>query len=80
MVPGLTSTGNTRSNIPESTWNIFERQVTRPKANTAEELANVAVFLASPSSAGINGEVIRVDGGYLGHAPYAMDLRDLLNR
>ena len=80
VVPGLTTTGNTKSNMPEATWRVLERQVERPAPNTAEDLANVAVFLGSAASAGINGEVIRVDGGFLAHAPYAMDLRDLMGR
>jgi enoyl-[acyl-carrier protein] reductase I len=35
-----------------------------PRAITAEEVANTAVFLASPLASGITGEVIHVDCGY----------------
>jgi NAD(P)-dependent dehydrogenase (short-subunit alcohol dehydrogenase family) len=78
IVPGLTVTGNVMRNIPAATWRILERQVLRPHPNDADDLANAALFLASREGAGVNGEVIRVDGGFLAHSPYAMDLRDLM--
>jgi NAD(P)-dependent dehydrogenase (short-subunit alcohol dehydrogenase family) len=79
IVPGLTRTGNVMKNTPPATWKILERQVLRPQPNDADDLANAALFLASSEGAGINGEVIRVDGGFLAHSPYAMDLRDLMS-
>lgn len=40
--------------------------------------SGVFLFLASDESSGINGEVVRVDGGLLGHQPFVPDMNRLM--
>jgi len=51
-----------------------------PYAATAEDLANLFVFLASDESRMINGQLIRVDGGLLSKMPYFETYRDALDQ
>jgi NAD(P)-dependent dehydrogenase (short-subunit alcohol dehydrogenase family) len=46
-----------------------------PRLGTPEDIAAAVVFLASPESAFITGQVLCVDGGMLAHAPYYADVR-----
>lgn len=54
---------------PRSGEEIFERyykrQVAQRRMMEPEEIAQVAVFLASPESAGITGQALNVDGGFV---------------
>jgi NAD(P)-dependent dehydrogenase (short-subunit alcohol dehydrogenase family) len=54
---------------PRSGEEIFERyykrQVPQRRMMEAEEIAHVAVFLALPESAGITGQALNVDGGFV---------------
>ena len=54
---------------PRSGEEIFERyykrQVPQRRMMEPEEIAHVAVFLASPESAGITGQALNVDGGFV---------------
>ena len=54
---------------PRSGEEIFERyykrQVAQRRMMEPEEIAHVAVFLASPESAGITGQALNVDGGFV---------------
>ena len=54
---------------PRSGEEIFERyykrQVPQRRMMEAEEIAQVAVFLASPASMGITGQALNVDGGFV---------------
>ena len=53
----------TRHNNPEA-FAAFERaEFPRGRLSTAEEIADAAVFLASPRSMGINAADLQVDGG-----------------
>jgi citronellol/citronellal dehydrogenase len=63
LSPGLTDTGGLNVYPPEARKEF-------PKANalkrpaTATEIAEAAIFLASPSASFITGELMHVDGGY----------------
>ena len=54
---------------PRSGEDIFERyykrQVAQRRMMEPEEIAQVAVFLALPESAGITGQALNVDGGFV---------------
>jgi NAD(P)-dependent dehydrogenase (short-subunit alcohol dehydrogenase family) len=54
---------------PRSGEEIFERyykrQVPQRRMMEPEEIAHVALFLASPESAGITGQALNVDGGFV---------------
>src|SRR5438552_949673 len=54
---------------PMSGTEIFERYYKRPAPQRrmieAEEIAHAAVFLALPESAGITGQALNVDGGFV---------------
>ncbi|HXH82292.1 MAG TPA: SDR family NAD(P)-dependent oxidoreductase [Candidatus Tectomicrobia bacterium] len=43
----------------------YRRQVPQRRMMEAEEIAHVAVFLSLPASAGITGQAINVDGGFV---------------
>jgi NAD(P)-dependent dehydrogenase (short-subunit alcohol dehydrogenase family) len=43
----------------------YKRQVAQRRMMEPEEIANVAVFLALPESAGITGQALNVDGGFV---------------
>jgi len=63
IAPGLTSTDMMKDNTPaevikEVTSNLSLKRVANP-----EEIANLALFLASDLSSYITGQVIRIDGG-----------------
>lgn len=63
IAPGLTSTDMMKDNTPaevikEVTSNLSLKRVADP-----EEIANLALFLASDLSSYITGQVIRIDGG-----------------
>lgn len=60
IAPGFIATDMTKD-IKED--NPLLQQVPMKKMGTPEDVANVALFLASPESDYITGETIRVDGG-----------------
>lgn len=60
IAPGFIETAMTKD-IGED--NPLLQQVPMRKMGTAEDVANVALFLASPESDYVTGETIRVDGG-----------------
>jgi len=67
IAPGYISTDNTqalRNDVDRSTSILARIPIGR--WGTPEDLAAVAVFLASPAAAYINGEIITVDGGWMG--------------
>ncbi|PTX55149.1 NAD(P)-dependent dehydrogenase (short-subunit alcohol dehydrogenase family) [Melghirimyces profundicolus] len=64
VAPGLVETGIVSEwrNHPDL-WNKVEKAQMRGKAGTPEEIANVAVFLASDEASFMNGHVFCVDDG-----------------
>jgi len=67
IAPGYISTENTQAlrNDVDRNASILAR-IPIGRWGTPEDLAAVAVFLASPAAAYINGEIITVDGGWMG--------------
>ena len=67
IAPGYISTDNTQAlrNDVDRNASILAR-IPIGRWGTSEDLAAVAVFLASPAAAYINGEIITVDGGWMG--------------
>ncbi len=62
IAPGIIDTDMTKS-MPDNIKENMIKLVPMKRSGTAEEVANVALFLASEASSYITGEVIRVDGG-----------------
>ncbi len=67
IAPGYISTDNTQAlrNDADRNNSILAR-IPIGRWGTPKDLAAVAVFLASPAAAYINGEIITVDGGWMG--------------
>jgi 3-hydroxybutyrate dehydrogenase len=74
ICPGYTRAGmgiavQSTKGGPRSGEEIFERyykrQVPLRRMMEADEIAHAAVFLASPESAGITGQALNVDGGFV---------------
>lgn len=62
VAPGMTDTRMMDSFSREAREKMMSREP-RGKAADPAEIAEVVAFLASPSAAGINGQVLLVDGG-----------------
>ncbi len=62
IAPGFILTNMTAS-LPEETINDFVRSIPLHRGGDPEEVANVALFLASDLSSYVSGEVIQVNGG-----------------
>jgi len=62
IAPGFIDTDMTAA-LPQAVKEQISTVVPLKRMGTAEEVANLAVFLASELSSYITGEVIRVDGG-----------------
>ena len=62
IAPGFIATDMT-ADLPQAVKDYADTAIPLKRMGTAEEVANVAVFLASDMSSYITGEVIKVDGG-----------------
>jgi 3-oxoacyl-[acyl-carrier protein] reductase len=62
--PGLIATPMTRA-MPEHIWESKLAEIPLQRAGTVEEIANVALFLASDMSSYMTGTVLEVTGGRL---------------
>jgi NAD(P)-dependent dehydrogenase (short-subunit alcohol dehydrogenase family) len=54
---------------------MLEEHHLTPRVGRPEDIANAVVFLASDESSFITGQILRVDGGILSHAPPVADIR-----
>ncbi|QDQ93023.1 SDR family oxidoreductase [Rhodococcus sp. WB9] len=76
ICPGTTTTPPALA-LPQQIKDIYVRHTMSPTLNGPSELGKVYLFLASDDARGINGEVIRVDGGLLAHQPFVPDMSTL---
>jgi NAD(P)-dependent dehydrogenase (short-subunit alcohol dehydrogenase family) len=63
LSPGQTDTSDSQR-IDKETRQLFESLIPRGKMGRREEIATVALFLASDDSSFVNGVELSVDGGF----------------
>jgi NAD(P)-dependent dehydrogenase (short-subunit alcohol dehydrogenase family) len=73
IAPGLILTPALVTNAPELI-EMLSRHVVLSRHGRAEDIANLACFLASDESSFITGQVISCDGGFLIKAPHYADV------
>jgi len=54
---------------------MLEEHHLTPRVGRPDDIANAVVFLGSDESSFITGQILRVDGGILSHAPSVADIR-----
>jgi len=62
LAPGPVVTPGASSVISEEGWDLRRRRTPLNRLSTGDEIAEVAVFLASPASAMVAGVTLKVDG------------------
>lgn len=63
IAPGLMETPAAKDGVPEENWQRLKAMQMVKRQGTAEDIANMAVFLASPEGSFINAQVLLCDGG-----------------
>jgi NAD(P)-dependent dehydrogenase (short-subunit alcohol dehydrogenase family) len=69
VAPGMIETPGMRQTVGEERVRLLEAANLLPRLGTPAEIANTVVFLASPASSYITGQVLVVDGGMTAHTP-----------
>ncbi|MBI4922369.1 MAG: SDR family oxidoreductase [Devosia nanyangense] len=65
IAPGYIDTDMTSGGLADPVWGPIWRQMTpMPKVGTAEDIGAAALYLCSPASGFVTGEVLVIDGGY----------------
>jgi NAD(P)-dependent dehydrogenase (short-subunit alcohol dehydrogenase family) len=66
IAPGYIDTDMTSGGLNDPVWGPVWRQMTpMPKVGTPEDIGAAALYLCSPASGYVTGEVLVIDGGYL---------------
>lgn len=63
IAPGLMETPNAKAGVEDANWERLKAMQQVRRQGTAEDIASLALFLASPEGSFINNEVIHCDGG-----------------
>ncbi|WP_030168040.1 MULTISPECIES: SDR family oxidoreductase [Actinomycetes] len=74
IAPGLIVTPATADNYAGPGGDMMKRHHLTPRLGTPADIAAMVVFLASPASGFVTGQIIHVDGGLLSHQPYLADV------
>lgn len=70
IAPGLIDTPFSRRHLADpAMWQALERAHLRRQAGRPEDVANLAVFLASDAAHFLNGQIYHVDDGYTAFKP-----------
>jgi NAD(P)-dependent dehydrogenase (short-subunit alcohol dehydrogenase family) len=70
ICPGMTMTPAARQDLPAELIDVFTRLTPTPELSSAEDQANIVLFLASDESRMINGQILHTDGGMLSQQPW----------
>lgn len=63
IAPGLIETPAAKDGVAEENWQRLKAMQMVKRQGTAEDIANMAVFLASPEGSFVNAQVLLCDGG-----------------
>jgi NAD(P)-dependent dehydrogenase (short-subunit alcohol dehydrogenase family) len=75
IAPGLILSHDVGQFGGEQYVSMLEEHHLTPRVGEPDDIANAVVFLASEESSFITGQILRVDGGILSHAPPFADIR-----
>ena len=64
VAPGFIDTDMTRGTMPESVTQKFLEQVPLGRIGKIEDVVNAVMFLCSPNSSYITGQILHVNGGF----------------
>ena len=70
VVPGAVMTERGRKTLPRDIFQLMATETVLPRLAQPEDIANVAVFLASDAAGMITGQAIIADGGMMIKLPY----------
>jgi NAD(P)-dependent dehydrogenase (short-subunit alcohol dehydrogenase family) len=74
IAPGIIVTEMLDMFVPQEVRDTWLRHTLSPRLGVPDDVAALAVFLASDDAAYINGQTIDVDGGTLVHQPWLADV------
>lgn len=77
IAPGLIMHERLATFFPPAYAEIDKNNVLTPQQGTPQDIAEAVLFLASPASRFITGQVLPVDGGLLAHTPVYAETRAL---
>jgi NAD(P)-dependent dehydrogenase (short-subunit alcohol dehydrogenase family) len=69
VAPGIIETPGLRQTVPEDRLAELEAAHLLPRLGSADDIADAVVYLASPASSFVTGQVLVVDGGMTAHTP-----------
>jgi NAD(P)-dependent dehydrogenase (short-subunit alcohol dehydrogenase family) len=69
VAPGIIDTPGLRQTVPAARLASLEAAHLLPRLGTARDVADAVVYLASPASSFVTGQVLVVDGGMTSHTP-----------
>lgn len=75
--PGLIMSERAIAGVPEEAAAINEQSNLVPRLGQPEDIANMALYLASDESSFVTGQILKVDGGQLAHLPHFAQMNAL---
>lgn len=70
VVPGAVMTERGRATLPPDIIRLFAEETPLPRLASPDNIANVALFLASDAAAMVTGQALLADGGMMSKLPY----------
>jgi NAD(P)-dependent dehydrogenase (short-subunit alcohol dehydrogenase family) len=70
VVPGAVMTDRGRATLPDDIIRLFAEETPLPRLASPDNIADVAIFLASDAAAMVTGQALLADGGMMAKLPY----------